>query len=261
MSSDTEVANLALAKIGTRSTIASLSEDSNEARAINLIYANTRDQVLGMAFWNFARKTANLGVLKVAPGAIGSTSTGGNVWSPDWPPPGWLYEYAYPSDCIQMRFVSPQLTTGFSSADGVPIFGSAVTTGMPYWGAAAVRFEVATDSINDIQQNVILTNQYQAIGVYTVRITNPDLWSAQFIEALAAALAGRVAMQLTGDKALVSAMFQYANSVLLQARATDGNEGLTIQSSTPDWIQFRDLGGYGEFGPWISPYNPLFVAV
>lgn len=260
MSSDTQVANLALAKIGTRSTIASLTEDSNEARAINLIYENTRDQVLGMAFWNFARKTANLSVLKTAPGAVGSTSTGGPTWSPDWPPPGWLYEYAYPSDCIQMRFITPQLTTGFPG-DGVPVFGSAVLTGMPYWGSPAVRFEVATDNINSIQQSVIITNQYQAIGVYTARITNPDLWGTQFIEALAAALAGRVAMQLTGDKQLVASMFTYANSVLLQARATDGNEGLTIQNSTPDWIQFRSIGGIGEFGPWVAPYNPLFVVV
>lgn len=257
MSSDTEVANLALAKIGTRSTIASLTEDSNEARAINLIYANTRDQVLGMAFWNFARKTANLGVLKIAPGAMGSTSAGGNVWSPDWPPPGWLYEYAYPADCIQMRFISPQFSNNVG-VDGIPVFGNAVTTVAPY-ATAAARFEVATDSIAGNQQNVILTNVYQAIGVYTLRVTNPDLWGSQFIEALAAAIAGRVAMQLTGDKQLVSAMFTYANSVLLQARTADGNEGLTIQDSTPDWIQSRDLGGYGNYGPWIAGFNPLFA--
>lgn len=257
MSSETLVANLALAKIGTRSTIASLAEDSNEARAINLIYDNTRDQVLGMAFWNFARKTANLAVLKIAPGAMGSTSPGGNVWSPDWPPPGWLYEYAYPADCIQMRFVSPQFSNNVG-VDGIPIFGNAVTTVAPY-STAAVRFEVATDNISGNQQNVILTNQYQAIGVYTLRVTNPDLWGAQFIEALAAAIAGRIAMQLTGDKQLVSAMFTYANSVILQARATDGNEGLTIQSSMPDWIIDRDIGGYGNYGPWITPFNPLFA--
>lgn len=258
MSSETEVANLALSKIGTRSTIASLTEDSNEARAINLIYTNVRDQVLGMAFWNFARKTVNLGVLKVAPGAVGSTSTGGATWSPDWPAPPWLYEYAYPSDCIQVRFLVPQMTTGFPG-DGVPIFGSTVLSGMPYWGAAAVRFAIATDNISDTQQNVILTNQYQAIGVYTARITNPNLWGAQFIEALAAALAGRVCMQLTGDKQLTSNMFAYANSVVLQARATDGNEGLTIQDSMPDWITSREGYGYPLGGSFIAPYNPLFV--
>lgn len=257
MSSDTEVANLALAKIGTRSTIASLTEDSNEAKAINLIYANTRDQVLSMAFWNFARKTANLAVLKIAPGAMGSTSPGGNVWSPDWPPPGWLYEYAYPADCIQMRFVSPQFSNNVG-VDGIPVFGNAVTTVAPY-STAAVRFEVATDNIAGNQQNVILANQYQAIGVYTLRVTNPGLWGAQFIEALAAAIAGRICMQLTGDKQLTSSMFTYANSVILQARATDGNEGLTIQSSMPDWIIDRDIGGYGNYGPWITPFNPLFA--
>lgn len=258
MSSDTEVANLALSKIGTRSTIASLTEDSNEARAINLVYENVRDQVLGMAFWNFAKKTVNLGVLKAAPGAAGSTSTGGPTWSPDWPAPPWLYEYAYPSDAIQVRMIMPQMTTGFPG-DSVPIFGSAVLSGNPYWDGVPVRFAIATDNINSVQQNVILTNQYQAIGVYTARITNPGLWGAQFIEALAAAIAGRVCMQLTGDKGLTSNMFQYANNVVIQARASDGNEGLTIQDSTPDWISFRSGGAYPDFGAFVAPYNPLFV--
>lgn len=257
MSSDTQVANLALSKLGTRSTIANLSEDSNEARAINLVYENVRDQVLGMAFWNFARKTANLGVLKVAPGASGFTGTASQTWTPDYPAPPWLYEYAVPSDSIQVRFIQPQQTTGWG--DGVPIFGPNTLTGNPYWGGAAVRFAVATDSISTVQQNVILTNQYQAIGVYTARITNPGLWGAQFIEALAAAIAGRVCMQLTGDRGLMTLMFQYANNVVLQARVSDGNEGLTIQDSTPDWITFREGGGYGSSGFFVAPYNPLFV--
>lgn len=257
MSSETEVANLALSKIGTRSTIASLTEDSNEARAINLLYANTRDQVLGMAFWNFAKKTTTLSLLKSAPGTPSFTETGGQVWSPDWPPPGWLFEYAYPSDCIQVRYIIPQLATGFPG-DTVPLFGNQTLGGMPYLSAPAVRFEVATDTITSVVQNVILTNQYQAIGVYTSRITNPDLWGASFIEAFAAALAGRVAMQLTGDKSLTDAMFKYANAVILEARVADGNEGLTVQNSTPDWILTRGLGGFGDNG-WATPYNPLFV--
>jgi hypothetical protein len=55
--SETSICNRALNAIGTRSTIASLGEESNEARQCNILYASTRDSLLTMAAWNFARKS------------------------------------------------------------------------------------------------------------------------------------------------------------------------------------------------------------
>lgn len=257
MSSEVDVCNLALANIGTRSTIAALTEDSNEARACNLWYATTRDEVTGMAFWNFARKTVNLSLIKSAPGTPTNPSATGTAWTPDWPAPPWLYEYAYPSDCIQMRFLSPQITTG---VDGVPIFGPNVITSPPNWGGAAVRWLAATDEVGTpaAQTNVVLTNQYQAIGVYTVRTTNTNLFSAQFVTALAAALGAKIAMQLTGDKQLAKGMYELANATILQARVTDGNEGLTFQDTMPDWIVSRSAFGLPNYGYFVAPYSALF---
>jgi len=259
MTSEVNICNQALTDIGTRSTIASLTEDSQEAQACSLVYSTVRDQVLGMAFWNFARKTATLSELKSAPGTPTNPTASGNVWSSDWPAPPWLYEYAYPSDCIQMRFICPQFNTG---VDGVPIFGPSVMTSLPAFIGTAVRFAVATDEVGSpaAQTNVILTNQYQAIGVYTVRITNTNLFSSQFVTALSAALAAKLAMSLAGDRQLAKGLYELANSTVLQARASDGIEGLTIQDTTPDWILSR--GGFGspDYGSYfMAPYNPLFV--
>lgn len=259
MSSETEVCNLALSHLGARSTIASLVEDSNEARSCNLVYATVRDIVLGMAFWNFARKTATLSLIKSAPGTPSNPGATGSVWTTDWPAPPWLYEYAYPSDCIQVRFICPQMNTG---VDGIPIFGPGVVTSLPTFIGTAVRFAPATDEVGTppAQANVILTNQYQAIGVYTTRITNTNLFSAQFIDALAAAIAGRICMALTGDKGLMEGMYELANAFVIQARATDGNEGLTIQDTMADWITAR--GGFGQPDAgsfFVAPYNPLFI--
>jgi hypothetical protein len=48
MTSEVEICNRALDKVGTRSTIASLTEASNEAKICNLIVsAPTRDETLG----------------------------------------------------------------------------------------------------------------------------------------------------------------------------------------------------------------------
>lgn len=259
MSSVTQICNLALQKVGTRSTIADLTEDSNEARNCNLVYETTRDEVLGMAFWNCARNTLTLSVLKSVPGTPTNPSAPSSpVWIPDWPPPPWMFEYAYPTDCIQMRYLVPQPAVGW--AGSVPIFGTAVTT-FPQYEGMPVRFAVANDQISGSDTTVILTNQYQAIGVYTKRLTNPNLFSAQFIEALSSAIGAKITMALTGDKGLRKELFASANDAILQARVTDGNEGLTVQESTPDWLQARESFSYFGYNwaGFVAPFNPLYV--
>lgn len=257
MTSEVEICNRALDKVGTRSTIASLTEASNEAKICNRLYAPTRDETLGMAFWNFARKTANLSLLKSAPGTITNPNPSGwtGVWSDDFPAPPWLFEYAYPSDCLQMRYITPQLNTGVG---GASVFGSVVTA-IPQWIGTPALFIIATDLVASNQASVILTNEYQAIGTYTLRITNPNLFGAQFTEALASALAGKLTIALTGDKALANGLIQAANNYITVARATDGNEGLTIQDSPVSWIEARDVGGYTTNGYYVAPYQPLFA--
>lgn len=253
---ETEICNRALQRIGTRSTIASLTEDSNEARACNLIYASTRDEVLSMAFWNFAKKAATLSLIKSAPGTP-TNPTGAAQWSSDFPAPPWQYEYSYPSDCVQFRYIIPQIDTGIV---GTPLFS--ITTGYTPFSAiplSAVRFEIATDSIDGNDVNVILTNQYQAIGIYTRRITNPSLFSSNFTEALACAIAGKIAQSLSGDRALRNEMFQLANIQIAAARASDGNEGLTIIDNLATWVAARDdfdpsLGS----GYFVAPFGPMF---
>jgi hypothetical protein len=43
----------------------------------------------------------------------------------------------------------------------------------------------------------------------------------------------------------------------LQARANEGNEGLTILDHVPDWLRVRGVGGYSEYN-FYYPYGPLF---
>lgn len=252
--SEVSICNRALAKVGTRSTIASLTEASNEAKACNLIFEPTRDEVENMAFWNFTTKTVTMGLLKSAPGTP-TNPTGSTQWTSAYPAPPWLYEYAYPSDCIQFRKIVPQVSTGVI---GVPIFSNAVTM-YPYVQGPAVRWEAATDTDDSGSQiNVILTNQYQAIGVYTMRIINPALFSNNFVEALVCALAAKLTIALTGDKGLANINFQLANQYIIQARASDGNEGLTVIDYQADWINFREGVGLTMPGLWVAPYSALY---
>ena len=254
MASEVSLCNRALAAIGTRSTISSLDEASVEGRTCALLYESTRDEILGMAYWNFARKTALLGLLKSAPGTPKGPATSAG-WNSAYPSPPWLYQYAYPSDCLQIRQIIAQLTNAYA---GVPLMGGGASP-YPFISMMGAPFTVALDTdASGGQVQVILTNQYSAIAVYTAAITNPALFESAFEEAVVQALAAKLAIPLTGQVSLASAKYQQANELIRAARASDGNEGLTVIDNMPDWITVREGYGATVGYNYIAPYTNLY---
>lgn len=81
--SETSIANMALGKLGARRIIA-LDEESTEARACLLHYAETRDEILRHHRWNFAIKRVTLTQLPVEPLF------------------GWRFAYQLPTDCMRV---------------------------------------------------------------------------------------------------------------------------------------------------------------
>ena len=77
------IVNNALVKIGA-SNIISLTENSEAARAANLIYEQIRDSVIRDHRWNFATKRVQLA----------ANSSG--------PAFGYVYSYALPTDCLRV---------------------------------------------------------------------------------------------------------------------------------------------------------------
>lgn len=263
MTADVDIVNRALLAIGTRTTVSSINEISNEAFNANIVYASTRDELLRMAPWDCAFNFDNLSLLKAAPGTPENQTSGTNVWSKSIPPPPWAYEYAYPTDCLRACYIVPQFSTGFSG--GVPIT-TAVTGGVPtFWNGPPVRFKIGIDQ--DSQGNdmrVLWTNQEQAILAYVKQVLNPDVWDPLFTRAFVEVLAARLVIGLTGDKALANSKLGEANNTIIIARAGDGNEGLTINDVTPDWIRVRGINysdslSYSptmqfDWGPMFTPY-------
>lgn len=240
MASDVDICNLALAAIGTRSSIVALDEGSTESNVCARQYVVARDAILCGVHWNFGRKQALMAVLKDA------------TQNQAVPPP-WNYEYSYPSDCLQARYVMPTLAaTGGQVPGTVPVQSVA---------SAPVYFLVGSDtdaSGNDT--NIILTNQPQAILVYTKRITNPQLFGPDFVDAFAYYLASRICVTLTGDKALAQGMFSAADRLVKAAQTSNGNEGITVIDSVPDWIRVRGYTSDWAYPPgsitWCAP-TPL----
>lgn len=84
-SSETEICNIALSNLGQSKTIASLTEQSEEARACSLLYPVARDAVLRDFKNGFSKKTAVLNLVEEDP----STE--------------WGFSYRVPSDCLFVR--------------------------------------------------------------------------------------------------------------------------------------------------------------
>lgn len=101
-------------------------------------------------------------------------------------------------------------------------------------------------------QRVILTNQEFATMTYNQDITDPNQMDPEFQTAWAFVLGGMLCMSLMGDKAMANGLIGRANQLIEVARTPDGNEGLTINDITPDWIRIRGVD-FAE--PYSGPYS------
>lgn len=256
--SQVALVNESLLSIGTRATISSMTENSNEARVASQFYNTTLEQLLRAAHWSFAKKTDLLTLSKAAPGTPENQTTGSTTWNPtEYPPPPWLYSYIYPIDCLAIRAVLTQPMG--NTAMSVPIF-SAQGLYYPLADASAAKFQVQTDvNASGNRIKVVCTNVTQALATYTFNATDIALWDAIFENAFTTALAGVMAIPLTGSVQLAQAKLREANDTILQARAADGNEDLQVYDTTPDWLAARNLGGpVPAASIWGEAYGPLF---
>ena len=172
VSSPADVLNLALRRLGYRLRVGSLYEGSFAAKQALDIYAQTRDEVLAQNDWGFVERNVQMTLLKSAP-------PGGYVppltWSSQYPPLPWLYEFAYPSDSLKVRAVKT-----------VPIF-------VPNFDPKPQLYSLDNDNALNPPQKVILTNINPCILVYVGQVTDPSQWEVDLVDAVAAALARRLA--------------------------------------------------------------------
>lgn len=239
MTSQVTIGNLALGLMGARSVVTSFSESNPEAAQLSLWYDVDRQWLLRAHRWGFASKQDNLTLLATAPGVDLQPQT--NL---PWPFMPWNYSYAYPSDCVQFRYI-------------IPTYNAQPAGIVAPWALPQppVRFYVSSIQ-NPSNQTIkaIFTNQMQAYGIWTADITDPDLFDPQFVEALSFLLAAHLAIPLSGDKSLANAMFQKAGQSIADAASRDGNEGIRIQDHVPDWIRMR---GYGADYPTLGFWGPM----
>jgi hypothetical protein len=174
-----DLCNQALLEIGSTVRIQDIYEGSKASIAALEVYGQTRDEILDLHDWPFARRTAALALLKGPPPPGGFTPV--TPWTTTYPKPGWLYEYTYPADCLDFGTVIPQPGLMFD-LDPKPAV-----------------WRVDNDAAFNPPQRVILTNVPNALGVYTAQVIDPTTWEPGFVSVLVKALKTKLALVMGGN--------------------------------------------------------------
>jgi len=241
MTSQLDIANRALLSVGSRQQVSSImpSDGSVEADVISTLYTPTYEALARAAHWNCLSKQVALTMQAAAQGTpenpLGTTLP--------LPPTPWLYQYAYPSDCLDFGYIVPSFPASTNPSVPETTASNAAGTWLPTGGQ--IPFKVATtfDDRNNASL-CILTNQDLAQGVYTVNQPNPATWDSLFQAAMVASLGAFLVPALSLSLPLMNLQIKNAEAAIAQARARDGNEGVTTQDHTPDWFRAR-AGGQG----------------
>lgn len=167
MASEVQICNVALSHLGDTATVASLNppEGSAQAEHCARFYPFARDTLLEMHNWSFATKRVVLPLLNVINGQ-------------------WLYTYQLPSDNINIISVlSSEAPDDYSALSYMP-----TDTGyQPFFMAPpAMSYTPQRYSIEMLStgQQVICTNQENALLRYTYRVTDTTKFSPLFTMAL-----------------------------------------------------------------------------
>jgi hypothetical protein len=164
--------------------------DGTSALAAPVLYQPTWQMVARQLDPDFARLTVAL-----------TPITNGNL------PPGWAFEYAYPSDCLRLRCLAPP-------AGSYDIYDPQLILG-----------NVALDEIASTPTKVIFSNQVNALAVYTSSNLTENDWDPMFTMAVVRQLANPLSMALEGRP-------DYARELLSQALQYEQMAELSDESAT-----------------------------
>lgn len=213
MATEVDIANMALAHLGDRATVSSLSppEGSAQAEHAARFYPIARDTLLEMHPWKFAtRRVALADASLVTP-----------------PPSSWAYSYTAPPHIAMLKVLAPDATE-----DG---------RGVNY-----------VTEIGEDDAAVIYTNQVDAVLLYTAPVSDPARFSPMFANVLsyllASYLAGPIIKGAEGMK-VADSFLQRSMALLGKAAESDANmrdvgDIRDDMSSRPTWLRDRSFIAY-----------------
>lgn len=201
MTSKVEICNLALSNIRAGS-INNIDEQSLPAQVCALKYDIIRDMMLTEVPWGFAHKIKGLALLST------------EIFN-------WVYAYQYPVDCFKInRLVGAQ--EQLLNADAGSVSRALESQLLP-----SIRKQVSYEIFNFDGNKVIGSNESDLRIDYIANITDPNLFSNNFILAFSHLLAAEIAVPIVGvekGRQLRSDSLQMYKEYLATAESDDLNE-------------------------------------
>ena len=223
MASDVDICNAALGELGDTATVVSINPPSGSIQAALCarFYPIARDALLEMHTWGFATR-------RVQPALLAET-----------PPTPWAYAYQAPSDVLNfLSITDPNATDDYSA--GLQQYGS--VTGASQFNIGLYTTQPFAVEMDQSGNQIILTNQQNAMLRYSGRVTDTTTFGPLFTEALTkllkSKLAGPVIKGSEGRAEMKSALEEF-KLALGAAMASDANQHLKKPAPSVSWIANR----------------------
>lgn len=189
-----QVCNIALSFVGNGQDINSLEENTLESKQSKIHYAATRDDLLEVFPWRFATRRAVLARL-----AVERT--------------GWGFVYAVPADLLAVQRIWNGERRSRSD-DQIPFDIEALVTG------------------TNVSGRCLLTDKEDAELIYTAECPAVALWTPTFVQAVAWALAVKLALVVPVKPQLAALADGKALTALKKAKAAQLN-GIHVDVEPP----------------------------
>ena len=206
MASQTDIANDALILLGA-APINAITDQTNQARALNAVWNLERDNELRSHRWRFSITRASLPALSTAPASGPYTQ-----------------QYQLPANCLRVLEIG-------DSYPGVDL--------------SDLRTGPTTDDYQ-VEGQMVLSNLKAPLSIrYVQQITDPGLFDACFSKAFGARLAWTCCLRITeSDTRKKDAAVAYKQALLDGIRA-NALEGAPVQLGDDTWVTARPIGGSG----------------
>lgn len=200
---DVVVCNMALGRLGYKSLIASLTENTDAARLCSMFYPRVLARIVRSFPWSFCTARATL------------VAAGGTA------PTNWGYKWVLPTDCVFPREIVNPL-------------GRAVRSDQ------RIRFETATETITATVTRVLYCDLDAVELIYTSNTySSPANWDAAFVDAFIWDLASELVLGLGGDPKLVNFCQQRFALSVANAGTLSFNEGQEDAEPTCEFLSVR----------------------
>ena len=220
MSSAVDICNLALANLGADGVVAAIDppDGSVEAGHCARFYPMARCMALEYYNWAFARTRVQLAAV-TNPSSV------------------WQYAYAVPAGCLTARRVL--------SLQNIPAEISVFPFGWDTyynWTMLDALFDERGSVDFELEDGVLLTNEPEAVLLYTRDITDTSKFTPTFTVGLGMMLAGMLAGPIIKGRDSIQigdAWVQRAQRTLDRAIATDANASAETADFVPQSIKVR----------------------